>query len=120
MKILIVDDSEMIRRRLMDSLSGIQNIEIIGEAGNGIEAMQQIENKTPDFIIMDIRMPEMNGIAVLEKLKEQRIKSKVCILTNYPYLQYRQKCLKEGADYFFDKNRDYQEVISLVNQLSNS
>ncbi len=120
MKILIVDDSKLIRDRLIESLSAIKNVEIAGEATNGMEALQIINNKTPDFIIMDIRMPEMNGIAVLEKMKEQAIKSKVCIFTNYPYLQYKQKCFEMGTEYFFDKNNDFQEVINLVTRLSDN
>jgi YesN/AraC family two-component response regulator len=118
MKIVIADDSVMIRGRLMEALSGIDNIEIVGEAINGIEALKIINDKTPDFVIMDIRMPEMNGIAVLEKLKEQGSKSKVCIFTNYPYVQYKQKCMEEGAKYFFDKNHDFQKVLTLIDKLS--
>jgi YesN/AraC family two-component response regulator len=120
MKILIVDDSKLIRDRLIESLLAIKDVEIAGEATNGIEALQIINNTTPDFIIMDIRMPEMNGITVLEKMKEQGSKSKVCIFTNYPHLQYKQKCFKMGTEYFFDKNNDFQELINLVTRLSDN
>ena len=118
MKILIVDDSELIRERLIDSLKRLKNIEIAGEAKNGVEALQMIKDKTPDFVIMDIRMPEMNGITVLEKMNELGLKSIVCIFTNYPYLQYKQKCFKIGANFFFDKNINFQEVIDEVTKLS--
>jgi two-component system response regulator YesN len=118
MKILIVDDSKPIRDRLIEALSIIKDVKIAGEATNGIEGLQIIRDKDPDFIIMDIRMPEMNGIAFLEKMKEQENNCKVCVFTNYPYLQYKQKCLELGATYFFDKNRDFQEVINLVAKLS--
>jgi YesN/AraC family two-component response regulator len=118
MKILIVDDSDLLRNRLIGSLQELKNVEIIGEAANGIDAMQLINEKFPDLVIMDIRMPEMNGIEVLEKMNKQCITSKVCIFTNYPYLQYKKKCLEKGADYFFDKNYDFQEVIRVVKNLS--
>jgi DNA-binding NarL/FixJ family response regulator len=118
MKILIVDDSELLRDRLRDSLMAVKDVEIVGEATNGIEAMEIIKDKNPDFIILDIRMPEMNGITVLEKMKEQGSKSKICIFTNYPYSQYKQKCIEEGADYFFDKNQDFKEIINLIAELS--
>jgi YesN/AraC family two-component response regulator len=120
MKILIVDDSKLLRDRLRDSLLAIENVEIVGEAANGTEAMEIIKDKNPDFIILDIRMPGMNGITVMEKMKEQGSKSKICIFTNFPYPQYKQKCLSEGADYFFDKNQDFKEIINLATEFSDN
>ena len=100
MKIIIVDDSELLRNSIKESLNDLKNIKIIGEADNGTEAVKIIEEKKPDFVILDIRMPEMNGIEVLKKIKGRDNKLKVCIFTNYPYSQYKEKCLEEGADYF--------------------
>jgi len=118
MKIVIVDDSVLLRDRLRDSLSVIDNIEIVGEAFDGKEALLMIKDRNPDFVILDIRMPDMNGIEVLEKLKEGECKSKICIFTNYPYQQYKQRCLDGGANYFFDKNQDFSELIETVTLLS--
>ena len=118
MRILIVDDSELIRDRLKESLVTIENVTIIGEATNGVRALQVISEKKPDFVILDIRMPKMNGIGVLENLRLQGSKIKTCIFTNHPYQQYKQKCLAEGADYFFRKTEDFNEVISLASKLA--
>ncbi len=118
MKIGIVDDSVLLRDRLRESLLTIKGVEIVGEATNGIEALQMINDKNPDFIVLDIRMPEMNGISVLEKLKEQGTKCKICVFTNYPYMQYKKKCLESGADYFFDKNEDVSNILDIVTKLS--
>lgn len=118
MKILIVDDSALLRERLRESLLLINDLEIVGEATNGMEALQIIDDTNPDFIILDIRMPDMNGFAVLDKLKKQGNKSLICVFTNYRYQQYKQKCKEAGADYFFDKNQDFNEVIKLVTRLS--
>ncbi len=118
MKIIIVDDSELLRNSIKESLNDLKNIKIIGEADNGTEAVKIIEEKKPDFVILDIRMPEMNGIEVLKKIKERNNKLKVCIFTNYPYSQYKEKCLEEGADYFFDKNINFQEIKNLIVQLA--
>ena len=117
MKIVIADDSEMLRTRIKESLKDIKEVEIVGEAKNGIEAVKIIEEKNPDLVLLDIRMPELNGFGVLKKMKEKGIKSKVCIFTNYPYSQYKEKCNEEGADYFFDKNQDFQEIKDLIIQL---
>lgn len=114
MRILIVDDSDMLRERVIIALKTLKDVEIVGEAKNGIEALQQINQQNPDFIILDLRMPEMSGIAVLQKIREQGNKSKVCIFTNYPYIQYKEKCFAVGADYFIDKNENIQELLSIV------
>jgi DNA-binding NarL/FixJ family response regulator len=118
MKIVIADDSVLLRDRIKESLKDINNIEIVGEASNGIEALEIINEKIPDFILLDIRMPGLNGIEVLKKIKGNLKKAKVCIFTNYPYSQYRTKCMEEGADYFFDKNINFQEVKNLIIQLA--
>lgn len=119
MKILIVDDSYLLCDRLRDALLQINGIEISGIATNGADALQMIKTKNPDFVILDIRMRGMSGITVLEKMKEQGSKSRVCIFTNYPYKQYREKCMKEGADYFFNKNEDLHTMIDLLTKQAN-
>ena len=117
MKLAIADDSAKLRERIKDLVMMFTTAEIVGEAENGVEALQLIEDKEPDLVILDIRMPEMSGIEVLKKVKERRSKMKVCILTNYPYKQYKIKCLAEGADYFLDKNKDFPQLISLIAEL---
>jgi len=117
MKLIIVDDSDLIRDRIKESLKDIREVEIVGEADNGIEAIKIIQENNPDFVLLDIRMPELNGIEVLKKLKDSKSKMIICIFSNYPYSQYKQKCIEAGADYFFDKNQDFQEIKNLIIQL---
>ena len=117
MKLAIADDSALLRERIKDLVKMFSTVEIVGEAENGVEALQLIIDKEPDLVILDIRMPEMNGIEVLKKIKKRRSKTKVCILTNYPYQQYKKKCLAEGADYFFDKNKDFQRIATVIAEL---
>ena len=118
MKIVIADDSEMLRERIKNSLDDIEGVEIVGEAANGNEAIKIIQEKNPDFVILDIRMPELNGIEVLKKLKESKSKPIICIFTNYPYSQYKQKCMEEGAEYFFDKNVNFQEIKNVIKEIA--
>jgi len=110
MKILIADDSADFRERIRNLLDLNKKVEVVGEAANGIEALKLIKNKEPDMIILDIQMPLMNGIQVLKEIKVQGIKITICILTNFPYAQYKKKCLNEGADYFFDKSKDFHKI----------
>lgn len=118
MRIVIVDDSDLLRDRIKSRLNEIENIEIIGEANNGSEALQIINDTNPDFIILDIRMPDLSGISILKKIKEQGLKCKICILTSYSYTQYKETCITEGADYFFDKNQDLLLMIHTIDRLA--
>ncbi len=118
MKVLLVDDSELLRIRVKELISDIPEVEIVGEANNGIDALRLIEEKNPDFILLDVRMPELNGLGVLKKLRDNDSRAIVCIFTNYPYSQYRKKCREEGANYFYDKNIDFLEVKNLIKRIS--
>jgi len=121
MKIIIADDSADFRERIRNLVLKYKNIQIVGEPGTGIEALQLINQTQPDMIILDIRMPIMNGIQLLKTLKEQGDKTIVCILTSYPYPQYKKKCMALGADYFFNKSDDFKKIgLAIKSVLKNS
>lgn len=117
MKVLIADDSTLLRDRLKGLLKNFDSVYVVAEAENGAEALQLIRETDPDVAILDIRMPEINGIEVLKKIRETGSRPKIIILTNYPYKQYRERCLAEGADYFFDKNLDIEELTEIIASL---
>jgi DNA-binding NarL/FixJ family response regulator len=120
MKIVIADDSSLLRERIKSLLYGSKEKLVIYEVENGVDALKLIEDKKPDLAILDIRMPEMNGIEVLKKIRELKIKVKVCILTNYPYPQYKRKCFEEGADYFLSKIEEFEDIKIVITELANS
>lgn len=117
MKIVIADDSSLWRERIKSLLLDFNEDCEIYEADNGLKALQLIVKNKPYLTILDIRMPEMNGIDVLKKIRELKLKVKVCILTNYPYPQYKKKCLEEGAEYFLDKNSDLSRINEIISGL---
>ncbi len=119
MKIVIADDSSLLRDRIKSLLNGLKEKLVIYEAENGVEALKLIKDKKPDLAILDIRMPEMNGIEVLKKISELDLKLTVCMLTSYPYKQYRERCIAAGASYFFDKNQSMDELKTVVFTLAN-
>ena len=71
MRVVIADDSDLFRSRLRDELRNIENVEIIAEAITGLEALQETIEKEPDLLFLDIRMPELGGISVLQKIKKR-------------------------------------------------
>jgi YesN/AraC family two-component response regulator len=117
MKVVIADDSSLLRDRIKSLLNSLNNNPVIYEAENGVDALQLIREKKPDFVILDIRMPEMNGIEVLKKIRELKMKVKVCILTNYAYPIYKRKCFEAGADYFLRKTEDFEEIEIIVSDM---
>ena len=117
MRVFIADDSEILRVRLIDMLSEIEGVEIIGQAQNSLDAIERIDKLSPHVVILDIRMPRTNGIEVLEAIKKDDESPKVIIFTNYPYPQYREKCMDLGADYFFDKSTEFEKLVDTVKYL---
>ncbi len=118
-KVLVADDSDILRARLVNLLSENPSIEIVGETRDGIGAIILIEKYKPDVIILDIRMPGKTGFDVLKKVKKQKSPPIVIMLTNYPYKQYKEKCQKEGADYFFDKATEFEKIPLVLEELAN-
>jgi DNA-binding NarL/FixJ family response regulator len=117
MKIVIADDSSLLRDRIKILLNSISNSFEVYEAENGLEALRLVKEREPDLAIIDIRMPEMNGIDVLKKIRKLKIKVKVCILTNYAYPIYRRNCIEAGADYFLRKTEDFEEIGIIVSNM---
>lgn len=119
MDVFISDDSPVVRVRLANMIEDIQGINLIGEANNVQDSIEKIEELKPDAIILDIRMPGGSGLDVLKKIKKdvQNHNPIIIVLTNYPYPQYRKKCLEAGADYFFDKSNEFHKVIEVFKDL---
>ena len=113
MKIVIVDDSPIIRARLITMLDDIESLEIVGQADSGQEALDVVSRLNPDAMILDIRMPGLTGVDVLERLKKAHPHMLIIMMTNYPYQQYRERCMAAGADYFFDKSTEFDKIIGV-------
>jgi len=120
MRVVVVDDSTIVRERLISMISGIPSLTIVGEAGNSFEALNIIEEKTPDVVVLDIKIPGDSGIEVLKKVKKMNSSIITILLTNYPLLQYKEKCIEYGADYFFDKSVEFSEVTEVLKNLAES
>jgi len=115
--IYLVDDSKAIRERLMEMLAEISGVHVIGQSGDPMEALNAIHKYQPDAVILDIRLPEINGIELLKKIKEAQPSTIVIMLTDYPYRQYQQQSMQAGADYFFHKATEFNKVIDLLKSL---
>jgi len=113
-RVFIADDSRIIRERLASLLGELEDVEIVGQAGDLTEVIASIPAARPDFVILDIWMLGGSGIEALKFIKRAPSAPAVIILTNYPSPEYREACLKEGADYFFDKSHEFERVVEVV------
>lgn len=118
LRIFIVDDSMPIVVRLTNILSGDENLKIVGIANNATKAIEYISKSNPDVVILDIHMPDGNGIDILKQIKKERPSTVVIMLTNYAEPDYKKICKKEGADYFLDKSIEFERVISICKNIA--
>lgn len=116
MKVVIVDDSVLVQERLTIMFAGLKGVEVVGTAQDAPEGTSVIRELNPDVVILDIKMPVGSGIDVLRDIKDSNPLIKVVILTNYPYEQYRRKCMDLGAEYFFDKSSEFERIPEILEQ----
>lgn len=105
-RIVIADDHRMIREGLKQLLELEGDITVVGEAGDGISCLQIIDEKKPDVVLLDINMPQMNGLQVLEKLKNGKCRSKILILTIHNEIEYLVKAVDIGVDGYVLKDSE--------------
>jgi DNA-binding NarL/FixJ family response regulator len=118
MRLFIADDSSAIRERIVQLVSEVRNAEVVGEASDGAETLLRITEVKPDLVILDLKMPKGSGFDVLPLIKNLSQPPLVMVLTNYATSLHRQTCLKLGADYFFDKSREFEKAIEVIQTLT--
>ncbi|BCK01908.1 response regulator [Anaerocolumna chitinilytica] len=105
-RVVISDDHKMIREGLKQLLELEGDIVVVGEAGDGIECLEQLESKKPDVLLLDINMPRMGGLKVLEKLREMKHTTKVLILTIHNEIEYLLKAVEIGVNGYILKDSE--------------
>ena len=113
-KVMITDDHSLIREGIRQLLEFDGSIEVIGEASNGVECLEKLEVLSPDVLLLDINMPEMNGIDVLKQLKETESDVKVLILTVHNELEYLLKAIDIGVDGYILKDSESSELKKAI------
>ena len=113
-KIMIVDDHKMIREGLKTLLEFDENISVIAEANDGKDCISKLRNAKPDIILLDINMPEMNGIETLKALHRKKNHPKVLMLTVHNEIEYLIKAVDIGVDGYILKDSDSKELLRAV------
>jgi len=113
--VLLAEDHVVVRESIRQTLDRETNISVVGEAGNGREAIEMAKTLKPDVILMDISMPELNGIEATKEIKTFQPESKILILTAYDYEQYIFPLLEAGAAGYLLKDLSSKELITSIN-----
>ncbi|WP_188186769.1 response regulator [Nonomuraea sp. SYSU D8015] len=113
-RVLIADDQGMVRTGFTVFLSAQPDIEVVGEAANGREAVEQAARLAPDVVLMDVRMPVMNGLEATRELLSRRPSPKVLILTTFDLDDYVYEALRAGASGFLLKDASAAQLAEAV------
>jgi DNA-binding NarL/FixJ family response regulator len=117
MRVLLADDSQLILDRLQEMLSHFKGVEVVAALKNGKDSLELIKSLNPDLVIIDINMPTFSGLQVLKAMKKENHQSIFVILTFYASEYFREKAIRLGADYFFSKVDEFEEVSTIVGSL---
>ena len=109
----------MIREGLKQLLELEGDFKVIAEAADGVECINKLEEITPDVLLLDINMPNMNGLEVLQKMKEKRIKVKVLVLTIHSEVEYLLKAVDIGVNGYLLKDSESAELKKAINAVVN-
>jgi DNA-binding NarL/FixJ family response regulator len=113
-RVLVVDDDALVRAGLSMLLAGAEDIEIVGEAADGSEVAQAVAEHEPDVVLMDIRMPGMDGLAATELLRAEDDAPEVIVLTTFEADDYVLRALRAGASGFLLKDTPPADIVRAV------
>ncbi|WP_026257919.1 response regulator [Actinopolymorpha alba] len=117
-RVLIVDDDPLLRAGLAMMLGGADDIAVVGEAGDGTEVLPLVEQQVPDVVLMDIRMPAMDGLAATEVLRARPDAPEVLILTTFDADDHVLRALRAGAAGFVLKDTPPAEIVEAVRRVA--
>lgn len=113
-RVLIADDHEMVRRGLADYLEAFQDLEVVGEARNGEEALGMCDDVRPDVVITDLNMPIMDGIEVTQRIMQKYRGIKVIVVTSSMDESRQQEAVRAGAVRCIKKDGNYYELPDII------
>ena len=118
-KVMIADDHVLMREGVKQLLEYDGSIKVISEAADGVECLKILETVTPDILLLDINMPNKNGIEVLEDIKNKNIDIKILILTVHNEIEYLLRAVDIGVDGYILKDSESAELKKAINYIYN-
>lgn len=116
-RIMIADDHAMIRQGLRRVLEAEDDMEVVGEAENGQEALIQSKETSPNLILLDIIMPGRDSLEIVEELKRYKPETRILMLTSHAEDQYALRCLRAGADGYLRKTGAGEDLVAAIRKI---
>jgi DNA-binding NarL/FixJ family response regulator len=116
-RIVVVDDHPVVRHGLVSMLNYEKDLEVVGEAGDGKQAVKVILDQVPDVVLLDLRMPELSGIEVLKQIRPLQPQIKFLVLTTYDTDEYIVPALSAGAQGYLLKDASPDELLRAIHLL---
>jgi DNA-binding NarL/FixJ family response regulator len=116
--VVVADDQGMVRSGLISLLEGDPEVTVVGEASDGAQAVAVVRRTDPDVVLMDIRMPELDGLSATRQLVADGARARVLVLTTFDLDEYVFEALRSGASGFLLKDAPAEELLSAVRVVS--
>ena len=113
-KVVVAEDNTIVRKGIRRMLHNSQDIDVIAEASNGIEALQLVGDFKPDILLLDVEMPELNGIEVARTLKKSSLVTRILVLSAYDDQEYIREMLLNGASGYLLKDEAPERIVDAV------
>jgi DNA-binding NarL/FixJ family response regulator len=117
-RVLVADDQSMVRAGFRMLLSGQEDIEVVAEASNGLEAVEKADRFRPDVILMDIRMPELDGLEATRRILADDDTTRILVLTTFDLDEYVYEALRAGASGFVLKDDPPEQMIAAIHTVA--
>ncbi|MEQ1858303.1 MAG: response regulator [Chthoniobacteraceae bacterium] len=116
LRVMLVEDSMILRGRIRDLIEQSCRARVVSEAGTIAAALAFLPAEPPDVVVLDLHLPDGSGLDVLRAVKKSRPTCPVIVLTSFAMPETRDHCRSLGADYFFDKSREFERVVEVLRE----
>jgi two-component system NarL family response regulator len=117
-RVFLIEDHRMVREALCEVLAKERDIEVVGQAGQAAEALEQVRCLTPDVVVLDIRLPDLNGIEVAARLRDAGVKSKIVALSAFSDKRFVTAMLRAGAQAYVTKSAAGTELVRAIHAVA--
>lgn len=118
LRVLIADDSSIIRDRLHALVAEQTEAEVVGPVSGGLEALHLLALRQPDAVILDLIMPGLGGLDVLPVIRRRHPECLIIVFTNHATDEFRNRCLQEGANFFLEKSQEFERIPEILEELA--
>ncbi len=117
-RVMLVDDHELVRQGIAAMLHAASDLQVVGEARSGREALEVARRELPDVVLMDVKMPDMDGLEATRKIKEERARTAVIMLTMHDNPTYLRDAVRAGAAGYLLKDVSKDELVDAIRQVA--